>query len=165
MNKKCCKCSSEASVQFVSIGQDGCMSQFDLCETHAKEHGIYAENAYFTAEGLKIANAKKILSNNCCPSCGAAQEWVEQNKRFGCQYCKDFFKTICKDWISGFKTITIHFGKIPSNHLSKESAFESRIEYWQQQMQAYTNSEDFERARTCKRKIQALERTKKLWDK
>ena len=39
------------------------------------------------------------------------------------------------------------------------------IEYWQQKMQTYTDSEDFERARTCKRQLQALKRNKKLWDK
>ena len=164
MNKKCCECDLEASVQFVSIGQEGCMSQLSLCETHAKKQGLYEENAYFIADGLNIKSAKKILSNNCCPFCGAAQEWVEQQKRFGCLQCREFFQAICKDWIQGFKTITLHFGKIPSHHFSKE-ALEPRIEYWQQQMQAYTNSEDFERARACKRQIQALKRNQKLWDK
>ena len=164
MNKKCCECDLEASVRLISIGQDGCMSQFDLCQTHAKEHGIYEENAHFIADGLKLKNTKRILSNNCCPFCGAAQEWVEQYKRFGCKHCREFFKAICKDWIQGFKTIPLHFGKIPSHSLSKE-AFEPRIEYWQQKMQTYTDSEDFERARTCKRQLQALKRNKKLWDK
>ena len=164
MNKKCCECDLAASVQFVSIGPDGCVSQFDLCETHAKKRGIYEENAYFIADGLKLKNKKKLLSNNCCPFCGAAQEWVEEHKRFGCPHCRECFQAICKDWIQGFKTLPLHFGKIPSHNLSKE-AFEPRIEYWQQQMQTYTDSENFERARACKRHIQALNRNKKSWDK
>ena len=64
MNKKCCECDLAASVQFVSIGPDGCVSQFDLCETHAKKRGIYEENAYFIADGLKLKNKKKLLEQN-----------------------------------------------------------------------------------------------------
>ena len=164
MNKKCCECNLEATVQLVSIGQDGCMSQFGLCEAHAKERGIYEENTYFIADGLHLKATKKLLSNNCCPICGAAQEWVQEHKRFGCPHCREFFQAICKDWTPGFKEITLHFGKIPSHHLSK-AAFAPRIDYWQQQMQTYTDSEDFEHARTCKRHIQTLKRNQKLWDK
>lgn len=162
MHKKCCECSLEASVCLVNIGEDGCMSEVNLCETHAKKHGIFTTNAYFIADGLNSKNLKKILSNNCCPHCGIAQEWVEQHKHFGCPYCKDFFKSICKDWISGFKNITTHFGKIPVNTTSKD-VYKPRLEYLQKQMQTYTASENFERARICKRQIQTIERKKKSW--
>ena len=164
MNKKCCECDLEASAQVVIIGQDGCMSKLALCETHAKKHGLYEENAYFIADGLNIKSTKKILSNNCCPFCGAAQEWVQEHKRFGCPHCREFFQDICKNWIPGFKELPLHFGKIPSHHFSK-GTLDPRIEYWQKQMQTYTDSEDFERARTCKRQIQILKRNEKLWDK
>ncbi len=160
MNKKCCKCDAEASVCLISIDENGSMSKVNLCETHAKEYDVFNPNAYFIANNFDLKNTKKILSNNCCPHCGTAIEWIEQYKRLGCPHCKEAFSSICNNWIQGFKNVKIHFGKIP-NYISPKDAYVTRIAYWEQQMQIYAASEDFEHARICKKKLQALKRKKK----
>ncbi len=147
MNKKCHKCDQPATVHIVDIDIKGHVREAFLCKTHAQECGVFSNKTYDLLSWTKLTPVGTFLSNNVCPYCNCAKEWIEKTNLVGCSKCYSTFKIQLK----GFREVPMHFGKVPKRFL--ENGYKPRIQFLETRMQAFIRTEQYEKAYACRKKI------------
>ena len=152
---RCGRCEGEATVRLTDVDADGRMREAFLCDEHAKSYGVFTPHAYQLIDGLPSRECGMLLSNRICPNCGCTHEWAEEHRRVGCPQCYRAFDDLS---VYGFGGCTVYFGKVPAKQRTKE-AFRPRLQYLEEKMQRLAESECFEAASACRKRIKSLERS------
>lgn len=152
MNRTCCQCDLEASMRIMNIDVNGNMREAYLCSKHANYFVNLSRCAYDLIENLPSKPVGIVFSKHICPKCGCSKEWMEQNARVGCCECYRLLDNILVD---GFKSNSVHFGKIPAKKQVRES-YRPRIQFLRKRLQAYLRIENFEQVQIYQHKLDTI---------
>jgi len=163
----------EAIVHIMQIGPDGRMER-NLCEQCAGgiEKWIgeplqgrkdvaaneFLQNIFRGTQEQKPAEEEPVLS---CPYCGMSYADFQKNGKLGCPQCYTVYRKQLEPILRRVHGLSIHNGKIPSEHRQSTVEFQHEIVQLRAKLQKAVEQEEYEKAAEYRDILKAMEQRRR----